>query len=113
MEIPSPSRVITYIDGFNLYFGLKTSSYRRFYWLDMEALSLNLLKPNQRLQAVKYFTARIAGPRPCDSEAKTNALKSKCQRQTTYLDSLATRSMLTIFEGHYLAKPITCRNCGN
>lgn len=29
------ARVITYIDGFNLYFGLKEAKYRRFYWLDV------------------------------------------------------------------------------
>jgi hypothetical protein len=32
----SNKRVIAYIDGFNLYFGLRDSGYRRYYWLDIE-----------------------------------------------------------------------------
>jgi len=39
-------RVITYIDGFNLYFGLKSQGWERFLWLDVQALSRNLLKPD-------------------------------------------------------------------
>lgn len=31
-------RVITYIDGFNLYFGLKQAGLKRYYWLDVAAL---------------------------------------------------------------------------
>jgi hypothetical protein len=40
-------RVITYIDGFNLYFGLKSNGWDRFLWLNLRALSQNLLKPHQ------------------------------------------------------------------
>jgi len=39
-------RAITYIDGFNLYFGLKSQGWERFLWLDVQALSRNLLKPD-------------------------------------------------------------------
>ena len=44
-------RVITYIDGFNLYFGLKSQGWERFLWLDVQALSRNLLKPDQNPRA--------------------------------------------------------------
>lgn len=37
-------RVISYIDGFNLYFGLKQKGWRKYYWLDLAALSRSLLK---------------------------------------------------------------------
>ena len=57
--VATPIRVITYIDGFNLYFGLKDSGYRRYYWLDVERLAENILRPGQELLAVKYFTADI------------------------------------------------------
>ena len=53
------SRVIAYIDGFNLYFGLKSKGWKRHYWLDVVGLSRSLLKPGQTLQAAHYFTARI------------------------------------------------------
>ena len=39
------NRVISYIDGFNLYFGLKDKGWKRYYWLDLAALSGALLKP--------------------------------------------------------------------
>ena len=54
-------RVMVYVDGFNLYYGLRTKGWRRLYWLDMQALSENLLRRGQRLAGVRYFTARITG----------------------------------------------------
>lgn len=42
-------RVIAYIDGFNLYFGLKKSTGRKYYWLDLHALATRLLKRDQQL----------------------------------------------------------------
>ena len=29
-------RVVTYIDGFNLYFGLRSQGWERFLWLDVQ-----------------------------------------------------------------------------
>lgn len=111
MDSVRSERVITYIDGFNLYFGLRESGYRRYYWLDMVALSRKLLRPNQELQVAKYFTARIAGPKPQDAPAKKAALQAKRKRQTVFLDALSNRPMLRIIEGHYLAKDAECRKC--
>ena len=48
-------RVIAYIDGFNLYFGI-VSAFKNVRWLNIELLVKNLLKPHQELIAVKYFT---------------------------------------------------------
>ena len=42
-------RVAAYIDGFNLYFGLRQSKLRRYYWLSPELLIQNLMKPWQTL----------------------------------------------------------------
>ncbi|RPH91946.1 MAG: NYN domain-containing protein [Calditrichaeota bacterium] len=42
-------RVIAYIDGFNLYFGLKSKGWKRYYWLNLQKLVENLLKPGQTL----------------------------------------------------------------
>ena len=74
-------RVIAHIDGFNLYYGLKSKGWQRFYWLDMRRLIENLLKPSQRLVGVNYFTARIADT-PTD--------RDKTRRQSAYLDALQT-----------------------
>lgn len=96
------SRVISYIDGFNLYFGLKNKDWKRYYWLDLEALSADLLLPGQTLLATHYFTARLR------LAANNQADK---QRQDDYLDALATRNNLNIHYGHYLQKTRQCRQC--
>jgi uncharacterized LabA/DUF88 family protein len=93
-------RVITYIDGFNLYFGLKDSGWQRYYWLNQQLLSENLLKPGQKLIFTKYFTSRVAGP------------TGKHQRQTTYLEALDTLSSFSITFGKYQHNPHTCPRCG-
>jgi hypothetical protein len=39
------SRVIVYIDGFNLYFALRSKGWRKYYWLDLARLAQKLIKP--------------------------------------------------------------------
>lgn len=94
-------RVIAYVDGFNLYFGIKASRHRRLYWLNVHLLCRNLLKAHQQLLCTKYFTSRIS--RPAD----------KVKRQNTYLEALATVIDCNIFYGHYLVQERECRRCGN
>ena len=45
-------RVIVYVDGFNLYYGLKSKGWQRYYWLDVQRLGENLLLPGQVLVLV-------------------------------------------------------------
>jgi uncharacterized LabA/DUF88 family protein len=97
------TRVLAYVDGFNLYFGLRDAGLKRLYWLDVAALAARLCKPDQRLVHTRYFTARIRGD---------GAQAEDAQRQVSYLDALSTREDLTIVEGHFLAKPAKCRACG-
>lgn len=97
-------RVIVYVDGFNLYFGMKTRGWQRYYWLNLQLLAQNLLKPNQQLMCTKYFTSRVASI-PDDPQ--------KHKRQTIYLEALGTLAHFRIFFGHYLAKEIHCKNCGS
>ena len=88
-------RVIVYIDGFNLYYGLRSRNWRRYYWLDIHKLSTKLLKPGQRLKSIRYFTARIS-----DRDGKSK----KRKRQNIFLDALGTLPMTDIYFGHYLEK---------
>jgi hypothetical protein len=53
------SRVIVYIDGFNLYYALRSKGWRKYYWLDLARLAQALIKPGQQLEALHYFTSRI------------------------------------------------------
>lgn len=95
-------RVAAYIDGFNLYFGLKNAGFKRYYWLDAAALAQRLLKPGQVLAATHYFTARIR-------DNGRNAADRK--RQGDYLDALQARGVALQY-GHYLEKRRDCRRCG-
>ena len=95
-------RVMAYVDGFNLYFGLKDSGFKRYYWLDVASLAQSLLKPGQALSATHYFTARI----------RSNGHNSADQkRQNDYLEALALQGARCQF-GHYLQKTRRCRQCG-
>ena len=97
------SRVMVYVDGFNLYFGLRSKQWRKYYWLDLVALATALLKPNQTLSGVHYFTSRI----------RANGRNvSDMQRQTAYLEALDTLPGVQLHFGHYLEKPKQCRQCG-
>ena len=93
-------RVIAYVDGFNLYFGLKSKGWRRYYWLNIQLLVQNLLKPSQTLPLTKYFTSRIKSP------------PDKQERQSTFIEALETLNDFQIFYGKYQLNPRQCRNCG-
>ena len=98
------SRVMVYVDGFNLYFGLRSKGWRKYYWLDLHVLAQALLKDGQTLVGVHYFTSRIRAN-------GHNALDM--QRQTAYLEALDTLPCLRTHFGHYLEKPKQCRTCGS
>lgn len=97
------NRVVGYIDGFNLFFGVRDSGLRRYYWLSPELLIQNLMKPWQTLAGVRYFSARIS-PSPGDPD--------KHLRQQTYLEAVETLAGVEAIYGHYLSKPKQCRTCG-
>jgi uncharacterized LabA/DUF88 family protein len=52
-----PGRTIVYIDGFNLYHALDDLAEAHLKWVDLWSLSKKLLRADQNLSAVKYFTA--------------------------------------------------------
>jgi uncharacterized LabA/DUF88 family protein len=95
------TRVVAYVDGFNLYHGLKAGYGRRYHWLDLQALVRSLLRPDQKLLEVQYFTARIRD----NPDAEL--------RQALYLEALMSHSIrVRLIEGHFQDKPRECRNCG-
>lgn len=98
---PKKTRVISYIDGFNLYFGLREQGWRKYMWLDICKLSAAVLVPNCELQHTKYFTSRIRGN------------IGKAARQSTFLDALQTLPNLTIYYGRFQPDPKQCQKCGH
>lgn len=93
-------RVAAYVDGFNLYYGMKTRGWGHLYWLDPYALIQQLVRPSFQLMKVLYFTARVKSP------------KDKRDRQTAYLDALRTYSDVEIIYGKFYDKPRNCTGCG-
>ncbi|WP_322747558.1 MULTISPECIES: NYN domain-containing protein [unclassified Frankia] len=92
-------RVGLYVDGFNLYHGLHSKYGRKYLWLDLEALGAALIRPDQELSFVRYFTARVEGPGVVRQRAYLAALTEHCHR-------------LKIVEGRFQKQRRTCRFCG-
>lgn len=96
------ARVAVYIDGFNLYFGLRAKYARKYLWLDLQKLAQSLLRRDQTLEVVRYFTARVRN----DAEGE--------QRQSDYLDALAAHNpLLQVKDGRFQEKDRRCRDCGS
>jgi hypothetical protein len=93
--------VIAYVDGFNLYHGLRDRYRRRYLWLDLEHL-VRRLRPRDHIAAIRYFTALVRDD------------PSALARQQAYLDALQAHSRsVKIVLGRYQAKNVTCRQCGS
>ena len=93
-------RVLGFVDGFNLYFGIRAAGYKPLLWLDVSKLVANLCKPHQTCLGVSYFTARINGPGP------------KHERQKTLLEAYETLTDCRVHFGVYQSSPHTCASCG-
>lgn len=94
-------RVIAYIDGYNLYFGLKESGFNRYLWLNIQKLVASLLTHNQELVKVKYFTTLV-----------TNDVEKRL-RQKQYILALSTLEKVEIFYGKFQKEKNHCNKCGN
>ena len=93
-------KAIVYIDGFNLYYGIRSLNKPYLKWLDVQKLAESFLRGGSQLVQVKFFTAMITGN------------TEKCNRQKHYLEALKANSThLTIIKGHYLTKGFNCRKC--
>jgi uncharacterized LabA/DUF88 family protein len=92
-------RVGAYVDGFNLYHGLRELSRRRDLWLDLHLLAENLLREDQELVTVQYFTAPVRNDAPA------------LIRQKTYNLALEARGV-GVVHGHFQEQRCQCRWCG-
>lgn len=95
----SGERVIAYIDGYNLYFGLLDARLQTSRWLDLRAVCTALLKPRQRLDLVRYFTTSVRND------------PTAAKRQAMFIDALRARGGIEVDFGLFRSKPVTCRNC--
>lgn len=93
-----PLRTIVYIDGFNLYHAIDDLRESHLKWVDLWTLSEKLLRGDQRLVAVKYFTA-YATWRP-----------QSYRRHQRYVAALEARGVTPII-GRFKRKTVRCHNC--
>jgi len=94
-------RVIAYVDGYNLYYGLREKGWKRLYWLNIQTMVRHLLKLGQTLATTRYFTTIVRRP------------EDKRKRQAVFLEALQTLNDFRIYYGHFLADTVICRNCGH
>ena len=86
------TRSIVYVDGFNIYYGAIRGTAHK--WLNLERF-FRLLRPNDDLQVIRYFTALVNGPtRP---------------NQEVYLKALETLPLVEIELGKFKTKRVKCR----
>jgi hypothetical protein len=92
---------IAYIDGFNLYHGLKQRFGHRYLWLDLVKI-VRRLRPADDVRTVRYFTAMVRDNAPAEA------------RQSNYLRALKAHNgdAIDIVVGRYQSKQRTCRTCG-
>ncbi|MFI9388886.1 NYN domain-containing protein [Kutzneria sp. NPDC052558] len=96
------ARVIAYIDGFNLYHGLRAKYRHRYLWLNLEHL-IQRLRPNDEIVLIRYFTALVLDDDPA------------ILRQQNYLNALKAHSgaKIDIVLGRYTRSDFVCQNCGH
>lgn len=94
-------RVIAYIDGFNLYYGMKEGGRKDTLWLNIQSLAQNFLRPSQELVFTKYFTSRVKND------------PSKEKRQRTYIEAIGTLDACQIYYGRHHFNIEKCRKCGH
>ena len=92
--------VFAYIDGFNLHYGMLAARLHNARWLDLQAMCEGLLRPDQRIGLVRYFTTRIRGDPP------------SARDQAVYIDALLARGGTEVEFGHFLTTSVECRSCG-
>ena len=97
-------RVIAYIDGLNLYYGLRGAYGRKYMWLDIPGIITSVLDDSDNLAGVRYF----AGSMSSDEHDPGRAA-----RQQTYLEALESCLGVSVTMGSHSRWAETCPACGH
>ncbi|HEX8345104.1 MAG TPA: hypothetical protein VF657_10210 [Actinoplanes sp.] len=95
------STVAAYIDGFNLYYGMKNKYGHKYLWLDVVELARRL-RPTDEIVVVRYFSA-IVKNEPVAAE-----------NQHTYLDAMQAHRgpLVDVRLGRFKQRAMgVCRRC--
>jgi hypothetical protein len=90
-------RVSVYIDGFNLYHALDDLGESHLKWLDLWALSETLIRKNEAVTTVKYFSAYATW------------MPASYRRHQRYVAALQAQGVQFI-EGRFKEKPMQCKS---
>jgi uncharacterized LabA/DUF88 family protein len=93
--------VAAYVDGFNLYYGMKSRYGRKYMWLDVVEL-VRQLRRDEDVEVVRYFTTIVKN----EPSAATN--------QNTYIDALVAHNggLIDVRVGRFRQRTIgPCRIC--
>jgi uncharacterized LabA/DUF88 family protein len=93
--------VAAYIDGFNLYYGMKSKYGRKHLWLDVVEL-VRRLRPRDQVVRVRYFSAIVKNE------------PAAAQNQLDYIDAMKLRNgtTLEVCIGRFKDRTIrSCRRC--
>ncbi len=94
-QYPFMNRVFVYIDGCNFYYGAVNAT--PYKWIDFKSLCSKLLKPEDKIVSIKYFTALVS----------KRGDKSRLARQTTYINALKTYiTEIEIYYGYFLSHKV-------
>ena len=92
-------RIIAYVDGFNLCHSIDDLKRPHLKWLDLRALAEGLLRKDETLKAVKYFSAYATW------------MPARYARHRDYVDALVARGVITHMAS-FKEKPRKCFSCG-
>lgn len=93
-------RVLTYLDGFNIYNGMIGKGWGRYRWLDYPAPMRRYMRGPQQLVGIKYFTAPMTHQ------------PDRYARQKLYLEALEARGHIDIIQGQFTTQSHRCKKCG-
>jgi len=94
------TRVVAYIDGFNLYHAIDDLGQPHLKWLDLWSLCQDLLKDGDTLEAVNYFSAYYT------------ANEKRHRRHERYVNALKKQGV-TVHLGIFKRKTVFCQGCKN
>jgi len=105
MQEQQKQRVTVYIDGFNLYHGLRKMKktdpdWQRFYWLDFVKLFDHFILPGQTLQKLYYFSA-----------PDHDSVRSERQLALFRANKLMGGERFEVIYGKYYKKKLKCKLC--
>lgn len=93
-------RIYVYVDGFNLYHAIDALGQPHLKWLDLRLLSEKLVRDDESVELVKYFSAYATWR------------ERSYRRHAKYVSALECKGVLPIM-GRFKEKLMTCKVCSH